>query len=217
MPVILSEESVIITWDDIALSESRSAEIAARILSTGPRTPGVHLSGITRHMALSTGLLKPFRVGSTQDIRNGEMDEEEMPLRMMLGMAYERWVAGLYPEMEWQPGELSKDGIVGSMDGFTIEDYGTVVDEFKLTWKSSYQPFLSKKNQLWLWQGMGYAHMMETRWVRWHVLYVNGDYRLGGCGEPEYRKILVEFSQKELEGNWRRLVMNRDEEGVVKE
>lgn len=235
MPTILSEERVEIDFADIVVTESHAGDVAGIILRTRERSSGVHVSGITKHIALSTGVLKPYvkggGVGSTRtvEVRNGEVDEEGMPLRMALGMAWERWVAGLYVArgMEWQPGEQTVDGISGSIDGYTVE-YGIpyvgkgleeilVVEEFKLTWKSSFHPFLSVKQKLWMWQGMAYAYMWGTRWVRWHVGYVNGDYRMGGFGEPEYRKVLVEFTDKELEGNWRMLVRNRDEKGVVRE
>lgn len=228
MPILLSEEVVKMDWADIQQSEQEAARIGLQASQPSPRSKGIHLSGVLRYIAISTGALKG-KVGGVVST-SGEVDEESMPIRMALGMAWERWVAGLYPEMEWQPGEVELDGIVGSPDGFTYDasiagdvarrmgvDSPLVVEEFKCTWKSSFHPFLSKKNDLWMWQGMGYAHMMGTRWVRWHAMYVNGDYRVGGCGEPTYKKYLVEFSQNELEGNWRRVMMNKNEPGVIAE
>ena len=113
--------------------------------------------------------------------------DDEMPLRMAMGMAWEDWAVGLWPDMEWQPGELCRDGIYGSPDGRSIlrlclkcgtpatekmrefelecpcggEIRGTpVIEEFKMTYKSAFtHPILNET--LWLYQGGGYCAMTQ--------------------------------------------------------
>lgn len=71
------------------------------------RSNGVHLSGVIKYVLTTSGMLTP------DDIT------DEMPLRMCVGMAWEDWAVGLWPEMEWQPGECLLDGISGSPDGLS--------------------------------------------------------------------------------------------------
>src|SRR5688572_29137553 len=94
---------------------------------THKRTKGVpHVGAILKHIAVSTKMVEPH-----------EIDLEEMPLRMMLGVAWEETCAGLYGDghgFTWQPGELMRDGIAGSPDGW-IKKAGRVVqvEEWKFT------------------------------------------------------------------------------------
>src|SRR6266571_1050494 len=78
-----------------------------------PRSKGVHVSDILQYAWYGSSS------DEDRERKKKEADEdlEILPLRMALGLAWEEWVAGLYPEMEWQPGEFEKDGIIGSPDG----------------------------------------------------------------------------------------------------
>ena len=122
-------------------------------------------------------------------------------LRMALGVAWERWAAGLYPEMVWQPGEFTRDGITGSPDGISEYCGMPVIDEFKFTFKSSNpekRPIL--RETLWMWQISGYLAITGSTLARLHTLYVNGDYRHPYT--PIYRLYTLELKEEERERLW---------------
>lgn len=211
MPTLLEQTEVHLEWTDIAKRVRHPAP------PTHVRAPGTHLSGILRAIAIESGILKvyaPQNVDSTQ--RGGsaaDLDEDIMPLRMIMGMAVEEYFAGFYPDMQWQPGELERDGIFGNPDGITLNPLlngggSVMVDEFKATWKSEFtyggKQFLS--NWMWMRQGMGYCAMLGTRWVRFHIVWMNGDYR---PPQPRYYRYLVEFTQKEIDNAWNLNLRNK--------
>lgn len=230
MPKIVQETIEQIGWDDM---HARRSHYAPKPVHA--RTPGLHLSGILRFIAINHKLLKGIDpvTGKWVGDEDADLLEEDMPLRMALGMALEEWIAPLYPDMIWQPGELYKDGITGSPDGLSLlgnNDLAAklakrllgecesipVIEEFKCTWKSSRHGILEPKTQIWLWQGAGYAHMYGNgcRHVRFNILWVNGDYGKGGIGGPEYRRYLVEYTQQELDNIWSMILKNKDQPGV---
>jgi hypothetical protein len=49
-----------------------------------------------------------------------EDELDDMPLRILLGLAFEEAAARLYKHMIWQPGEIEFDGLIGSPDGISI-------------------------------------------------------------------------------------------------
>lgn len=218
MPRVLSETIEHIGWDDIH----------ARTLTPNPkqvhhRSPGLHLSGVLRYIAINTRLLKGIDpvTGKWVGDEDVELMEEDMPLRMVLGMALEEWLAPLYPNMNWQPGELSLNGITGSPDGLSISDlvslpflpeWTPIIEEFKCTWKSCRHGILAQK--LWIWQGGCYAHMYGCRYVRFNVLWVNGDYTRGGPGGPVYKRYLIEYSELDLKNLWDMVLLNKNAPGV---
>jgi hypothetical protein len=146
-----------------------------------------------------------------------EANEDEMPLRMGMGMAWEDWVVGLHrassDSFVWQPGELELDGVYASPDGLNCLDMGDgngkmlVLEEFKLTWKSRQKYAVDKpitQQALWMWQLAGYCHMLNIQRARLHVCWVNGDYR---PPSPDYRIYTIGFEPEELEGFWGRVVL----------
>ena len=186
------------------------ADLYKRIpLRRGPvpqeRTHGVHQSGILTYIARKIKILGP-----------DEKPEDEYPLIWALGQAWEEFCVSLYPEIDWQPGEMCKNEIWRSIDGinphglerlFDCSMTGPVIEEFKYTHKKVRcgQEFLDE--WMWMHQGRGYCSALETIWVRWHVMYTRGDYKTFG---PVYRRYLVEFTNKEIEQTEAMLVMNRD-------
>lgn len=109
-----------------------------------------------------------------------------------------------------RPGEVELDGIVGSPDGY---DQSTgVLDEYKATWKSAHN---AHPEQVWKWlvQVKGYCKMLGTTTVRFHVFYINGDYRGSG---PIYRSYLFLFTQLEIDENWSMLVNHAKAKGWLK-
>lgn len=225
MPTLIETREIQLNWSDIY----------SRVKHPTPesyRSSGTHLSGVIRFIAQSLGLLRveaTFKDSASAKAENKnsilqDVDEGEFPLRMALGMAWEEWAAGLWEGMFWQPGEIERDGIFGNPDGMSELTYDTgrfreslrVIEEFKLTWKSEYNygkdKFLTS-NWLWRTQGQGYCSMEHSgiTHVRYHILWVNGDYR---PPQPSYKTYLVRFSEKELESNWRMIVKYRDHPGV---
>lgn len=182
------------------------------------RSPGIHLSGVLRYIGINQKIIKGVDpvTGKWIGDSGADLNEEDMPLRMVLGMAWEEYAATLYPEMNWQPGELCKDSITGSPDGVTLIEIDgeevPVIEEFKLTWKSARQGIL--KQTMWLWQGAGYCIMYGTNWCRFNILYVNGEYEKFGMGGPVYRRYLVYYSDRELAGIWAMVLHNRDNPAV---
>jgi hypothetical protein len=169
-------------------------------VATGERSSGVHLSGIIRHCLIETGKATAR-----------ELDDDELPLRMAVGMAWEEWMAGLWPDMIWQPGEKELDQVVGSPDGITVEGVEEpLLEEIKCTWKSR-KTYGDVVNQsLWMWQLAGYLKMLKLVRARMHILWVCGDYKQGPPS-PAYVTYTVAFTQEEIDRFWRNVVLkNRD-------
>jgi hypothetical protein len=181
--------------------------------SQEPRSKGVHLTGIIQW--LWYGSLPPDhpnRIVKERELAEELEDAEAAayPLRMAMGVAWERWAAGLYPDMVWQPGEFERDGITGSPDGLswdsaTDEIHVPILEEFKLTWKSSRwregEGIL--KDTLWMWQLTGYMAICNLTRANLHVGYVNGDYSRPYV--PLYRIYRLEIETREREEMWERM------------
>lgn len=130
------------------------------------------------------------------------------PLWAEVGFLWERVLSSaLADHCSKRPGEVELDGIVGSPDGHD-PDTG-VVDEYKCTWKSIRN---AHPENVWKWmtQVKGYCKMLGADTVRFHVLYINGDYRGSG---PLYRSYLFSFTQLELNENWAMLVNHAKNRG----
>lgn len=175
---------------------------------THTRSTGtIHLTDILRKIAIQTGIL------------DDEEQADEMPLRMFLGMAWEQMCVRLYPNIWWQPGEVERDGVVGSPDGYSIDPtrgYETVIEEFKYTSKSLRVKGGSAgsmkditKETLWVWQVGSYLAMHPDRptLVRFHICWANGsyDYPL----HPVYIRYLIRFTDDEVNNIWRMVVANK--------
>jgi hypothetical protein len=209
MPQLLEEKQIHIEWGDI----DRLATKTRR--SVAARSSGVHLSGVIKYVMTTAGLLTP------------EDATDLMPLRMCVGMAFEQWVVQLYPDLVWQPGEVSRDGIYGSPDGVSALRKGMVIhkgegyldsevmlEEFKATWKSRLDKGDTRgvrppakeitQQKIWMMQLAGYCHMMGLTLARLHVLWINGDYRNSG---PEYFTYMIQFTRSELERMWNNMIL----------
>lgn len=202
MPKLLQETEIRLEWTDI------DAMVPKERISSGKRSSGVHLSGVIKYVLEVAGLLDP---DDLTDI---------MPLRMAVGMAWEAFVVGLWPELQWQPGEQCRDGVYGSPDGIT----GDCLEEFKATWKSRLDKSEIKgvrppdkkitEQRMWMLQLAGYCHMMGLTRARLHVLWVNGDYRQSG---PQYFTYLIEFTEAELSRVWNNMILPNIKEAIKEE
>lgn len=193
---VLEQTEINLEWKDIP-------ELYEHPILNTPRSAGVHLSNILRKVAIDTGQLS-----------EGDRDDE-MPLRVFLGLAWEAMAVRLYKDIAWQPGEFERDGIYMTPDGISeIKGLGTVVEEFKYTGKSL-RVKGGDKDQLksitgeWMWiqQGLGYCNAVGTDLVRYHVCWSRGVYSYPMV--ERYIRYLVQFSRLELEGNWKMVMKNK--------
>lgn len=187
------------------------------------RSPGLHVSEIIRAVAL-----QPSLALFTEEDR-----DDEAPLCVALGMGWEWIAARLYPEMNWQPGEVEREGIFGSPDGISLisGEFGKyiltdepVIDEFKFTGKSQRvkgaKPMPNgtllakdlkdiRTEWMWMQQGMSYCNMHDLRptVARFHICWSKGPYTYPMKGV--YMRYLVKFEPHELIGNWEMLTGHR--------
>src|ERR1700685_1675990 len=88
-----------------------------------PRSSGIHLSAIIRHIALITGdLAKEYGTGPTlTDLINSTPTPDTGStgpiVKASVGFAWESWLATRVHNLNHQPGELVCDGIHMSPDG----------------------------------------------------------------------------------------------------
>jgi hypothetical protein len=189
VPRLIEERQIHIEFADL------DCMVPKQRIFNGPRSSGIHLSGVVKVVLLAAGLLTPDDLA------------DEIPIRMCVGMAWEQFVVQLWPDFIWQPGECRLDGIVGSPDGMT----GDVLEEIKATWigrmeKGSRPPVPRKiiGERRWMMQLAGYCKMLNLTRARLHVLWVNGDYHNSG---PEYFTYLIEFTQAELDRMWTNMIL----------
>jgi len=158
------------------------------------RSTGLHVSTIIK--AICKGL-EPERFGG--EITNWT------PIEM--GFTVERAIESAWASRRidvWRPGEMEKDGIVGSPDGVTFDSDGAIVDEIKCTWMSSKGCPEDKKFWHWLVQIKAYCHLLDTIRARLHVVFVNGNY--SDHREPQYCSWDLRFHGGEIDENWMMLV-----------
>lgn len=189
-----------------------------------PRTPGVHLSGVLRFMALESGLLRPDDEEEDLDLLlekypHWQQGDKRVFNRIALGLAWEEWYARQQPEdVVFHPGEFARDGITGTPDAVRITDTGEMeLHEYKLTWRSSRRPIADE----WMYwaQMAGYCAMVGGMMAErtgsaaagmtgvLHVYYVNGDY--AGSG-PILKSYTREFTTKEIETQWAGILKHKD-------
>jgi hypothetical protein len=185
---------------------------------SAPRSSGIHLSGILRHLCYGPGGASPSKL---VDPSNPHNFEEDYPLITAMGHMWEEFAASLYPEMIWQPGEVSRDSIYGTPDGMTYAlpfagDELMVNEEFKFTTKSVLSLTESADRVLGIpmfkWQGMGFCAMKGLNHVRWHVCWAHGDYRQNRW--PIYTRTLVEFTDTEIENLWTKMIVPNKEKAI---
>lgn len=153
------------------------------------RSSGVHVSQVIKHIAIKLGkLTEPDK-------------DDEMPLIVLLGMAWEHYAARLYPNLKWQSGELKKEGLIGSPDGESIIDGQLLIEEWKLTFKSSRTRHDNITNEwMWMSQAQSYCHMKNTKLARLHVCWIANDYSRPLV--PRYFRYLIQFTERDLTSNW---------------
>ena len=198
MPTLISQSEVKIQWSDINSRVTRK-----RPRHVEQRSSGWHVMGVLKAPLVAAGELK-LRDDSS-------LAGDEMPLCMAIGMAWEDWVVGLYPNIVWQPGEVCLDDIYGSPDGLSHDAPGDelMLEEFKATWMSlrTHEDILKCKK--YMWQMAAYCHMNKAEYARLHVCWMAGEYWKPQT--PAYMVYRLHFSAVETEQFWNKVVMpNRD-------
>jgi hypothetical protein len=172
--------------------------------------PNRHISAIIRSLCIKLG---HFEDDETTTPLPGAIVQRQT--RWELGSSFEEAVvAGLAeryvrndPARFARPGELEKDGLIGTLDLLDVTDWAVI--EIKLTWMSSRHGIDSVKFWKYLVQIMAYCAMCETRVGRLHVCHLNGDYK--SDRGPTYNVWECVFTQQELEENFRMLKTQSDE------
>jgi hypothetical protein len=206
MDIKLIEDSIVLKMQD-ALEHMERLDSPPLIMSSGvPRSRGLHLSTILRDL-----------YGYTSNPGDSGLEGNE---RMALGFAWEHvisWGLGqVFHQADLEdegiiihPCEYEKDGITGSPDCLWV--YEDLLEEWKATWKSTARHL--EEQRLWLWQTMGYCHMIGFDRVRFRVFHVNGSYHkgVGRCAQgPCVKTWLVSFTQDDLLRNWDMILRHRD-------
>lgn len=157
-----------------------------------PRSAGLHLSQIYGD------------IERTLDPSLGQMNEQELAWYRNGGFLWERIYAKVLGDCFTRgdivrPGELYKDGIIGSPDNLDTRTW-TVV-ETKATWKSvrKFDDHLEKWFWVWLVQMKGYCHMVDAKVSELYAIFMMGDYRGSG---PLVRAKRFEWTEQELWENW---------------
>jgi hypothetical protein len=158
------------------------------------RTPGVHVSGVITYLCRSLGIFKGDGLNNQAWMELGSALEHAIKERMIAddrARGTKRYV---------DPGEITKDGLIGSPDLLDIDDWA--IEEIKLSWMSSNQdPEGDKFWRYWV-QLMAYCYMAETTLGRLRVCHVNGNYRWDDDPGPDYRIYERRFDEQELAENW---------------
>lgn len=160
-----------------------------------PRGEGLHLSEITKYLAIVGKLAKEYE------------EEFELNWLMCTGLAWEDWMMRYVPNAIHQPGELERDGILATPDGWTrrVEwvdgETVNVVEECKATWMSAKGFDIRKAWEWWVRVGC-YCELMGTTYGRFWVKFVNGGYEWFRGGKAVVRCYWVEFEEGETARLW---------------
>jgi hypothetical protein len=203
MPVLLAERDVKLERTDLQHRIVLPHTVKDGYIVPPSRSAGLHLSGLIKYVAEKTRITQYIKDAGEEDA----IEKGLMPLRWCLGHAWEEFAASLYPEMVWQPGEISEP-LIMNCDGLTEDENGIVVHEFKFS-RGKYKPGPELlKHWVWMQQGLGYClgygGSGVTQRVKWHVLSAMN------WPDPKYTTYLVEFSSKDLDGTRRMIDTNRD-------
>lgn len=158
------------------------------------RSPGKHVSSAIYRVM---GELHPDRF---------DPNREPSQMRLDLGNALERALADelalRFPDQYARPGELTLDGITGTPDLWLIPEWATV--EIKLTWASSRRA--EDIEDPWFWrywsQIKSYCHLAGMTKGYLIVVFINGNYRRDGGGDPTAMAWSDTWSRVELAEHW---------------
>lgn len=177
------------------------------VRTTGPGT--IHLSAIYADLEKSSGM---------KGQRNDQLTEEELTWYRAIGFIWE-WVIerafnrSLLQPIGVRPGEMRRDGIIGSPDLIEVASDPWVVIDTKATFKASWKgDNLEKFFWTWLVQLKGYCAMAHTTRARLLILFVCGTYK---PPRPIVRRFDIEFTQMEVDDNWMVIVSHARRRGWI--
>lgn len=186
-----------------------------------PRSRGIHASGLIRSIAAHMGVLKAEWVDDPDYIGDSrEITDPTAILRICIGLAWEEWYLKqlIKDGVMKHPGEMTVDNIHMTPDGVSTrtphcmsgEPLGrvTLLHEVKATYKSIRTVGDFTNQWMWLAQGKGYCKGAKTRFVKYHVLHLCGDYKMPI--KPIAQCWNVEFTQAEIDENWSLLTEYKD-------
>lgn len=131
------------------------------------RSSGIHVSQCVQAICIARGVLRD--------------DYTPNPALLHFGLAVERAVIAMYDECEpgryTRPGELARDGLLGTPDLYDARDDS--LDEIKSTYLSSRVDPAGPKFFKYDLQVAAYCHMLGTPRSRLHVVHLRGDYSQG--------------------------------------
>lgn len=185
-----------------------------------PRGDGIHLSGITRCMAVEMGILDAKYVEDMSLMDTSREDwwdslDEPTKIRMSIGLAWEQfYIATQLDGVMWQPGEMCVDGIYMNHDGEGLDVIITPTQqlwvpslhEVKTTSKST--KTVGDMTTQWMWQAQtkGYLKGLSEKYSMpilrgyIHVLFLRGNWKFPY--DMEIRCWQLDYTQEEIDCNW---------------
>lgn len=188
----------------------------------GERTPGMHVSRIIRSIAIESKILKTEEAQSLSLIEMGGGDDEwwrsldpVAQLRVAIGMAWEDWYLSKVPNVVYQPGEMTVEGVYLTPDGESLdmivveryETYVLAIHECKATYKSTKTVGNFESQWMWMAQIKAYCKAAGCRVAYVHVLFLCSDYKYPispslGPDKVQPQVWRLEFDQQEIDDNW---------------
>jgi hypothetical protein len=161
------------------------------------RSVGLHVSEVIRYILLMSGLTK-----------SNTFTEADLDMFASVGRLWEQLLSqSLFKPPRYQrPGEIEKDGIIGSPDTVDIDEARIL--EFKATWKSCDRDISGSDFWNWFIQIKAYCHMIGVNEAKLVAFFVNGNYR---PTVPVMKIWDIEFSSGELRENWNLILRNAKE------
>jgi hypothetical protein len=173
-------------WKSIALSPEKHAV----------RSPGVHLTDITKDMLRCAGISrggkgKPFSPEDQHMLFESGFLWERM-IAFILTVAHEE-ANGSNELLLLRPGEQMMDGVALTPDAINIPTW--CIEEWKATAMRSKGFDIQSKRPEWLWQAGAYCRVFGMR---------KAIFRIWHHGELPHTvtQLLVEWTQQEIEDNW---------------
>lgn len=198
-----------------------------------PRSPGVHLSGLIRSMAVEYGFLDKKWVGDVESLKLVEVGDsegwwnnldEDSRIRMSIGLAWEQWYLPQVPGVVHQPGEMHVEGIYMTHDGQSMDmvireekrRHCVACHEVKTTSKSTNTVgdlnLFNPKNWMWLTQTACYCYGLNTTLAYLHILYLYGDYTRPF--RPRLDIWRIQWTEKERNNIFRQVRDYRDDQAA---
>lgn len=183
-----------------------------------PRSPGQHVSGIIRCLAVDMGILKPEWAEELSLVDARDITDPVAVLRINIGLAWEEHYIPMLGDVADHPEEIHYEGIYMSPDGESVSVIITrgqpkhvlMVHEVKATYKSTKTVGEPTTDNPWMWMAQikSYCKALGTRFAVLHVLFLCGDYSYPI--KPVLKKWQLEFTQQELDDNWALLMDYRE-------